>query len=265
MKMRIVFPLIAFLVIFLSACDTDQPQPIEVAELIPVSFKESETTKTLVHDDAGRLVEVQYLNEYENGNSWTSVHNFYYDSQGRVKESTTDTGWKYVYTYNGGRIISTQEFINGIESDVHTFSYDAKGRLAEKMTYQDIPEEGGVIPIAKEVYTYDEKDNLILQQLYYYTSFGLEAKLLTESVFSDYDDKINSEEYFNAIGVNPHLKFRKNNPGKMIVKNGAGNIGMTVTYSYNYHQKGYATKKVMTVVMHDGQTNVHEAFYTFKE
>ncbi len=248
------------------SCDPADPTPNVVEpELTPVSFKEADLIKTLVFDNAGRLTQIQYKTELANGNSMESFHDFQYDGQGKLAESTTDTGWHYYYSYANNRIVRTDEYINGVKSDYHLFQYDGKGKLTEKITYQNIPAEGGEIPVAKDTYSYDGQGNLLALRIYYYTSFGLESKLLTELTYSNYDDKINSEEYFDIMGINPIVRLRKNNPGKLEVRNDKGNISTTETYRYTYHKKGYALTKKTDVVFYNGNSGGYEAMYTFKE
>lgn len=258
--------LLYFFILLLTSCEQDAPTPnVDELKLVPISFKEAELTKTLVFDNVGRLVQIQYQTALPDGSSMDSFHNFQYDALGRLIESTTDTGWRYLYSYTNNHIVRTDEYLNGVKSDYHLFKYDSKGKLIERITYQNIPAEGGEIPVAKDSYTYDNRGNLTTLQLYYYTSYGLESRLLTELVFSDYDDKINSEEYFDIMGVNPLTKLRKNNPGKLVVKNNKGNISTLETYHYTYHEKGYALTKKVEVVHYNGNTGSYVATYTFRE
>ncbi|MEZ4947163.1 MAG: hypothetical protein R2804_16615 [Cyclobacteriaceae bacterium] len=252
--------------IALLSCSDEQQSPIsDGSDLIAISYTEAGFTKTLFHDDKGRLIQIHYLTTFSNDNTLESTHDFIYNNMGQLTESITDTGLRLVYTYGGNKIIRTEEYLNGEKSDFHTFSYDLQGRIVERITYQDIPEEGGEIPVSKETYEYDQNDNVTLQKLYYYTSFGEEARLLSEFEFSDYDDKINSEEFFDVIGINPFIRLRKNNPGVMILKNNNGNISITEKYRYSYHEKGYAIRKFVDVTQYDGTTGSYEVSYIFKE
>ncbi len=261
----------AFIGIILSSCSTDDPQPVTqnpppgAPKLIPEVFKEADFSKQFVYNTSGQLAQIKMSSQLSNGGTMDSWQNFEYDLNGKLTQSTTDTGWRMEYTFSGDYIVRTDEFVNGTHSQFHIYSYDAKGRLAEKVTYQDIPEEGGIIPVSKDTYQYDERGNLTAQQLYYYTSFGAEAKLLTTMTFSNYDDKINSEDYFDASPFNPLVMFRKNNPGKLEVRNGQGVLSMSEVYTYEYHAKGYATTKTTVVTMYNGTTNSYQSTYRFKE
>jgi hypothetical protein len=238
-------PLILTLVI--AACNNEEPQP--VVKLIPDTFVEENFTKVFIHNDAGQLIQIKMISTFPNGDTMESVQDFIYNTNGQLAECTTDTGWRMVYFFEGDKIIRTDEYVSGVKSEYHTYSYNNKNQLIESISYQDIPEEGGEIPVAKDTYQYDDNDNLMVQQLYYYTAFGAEARLLTTFTFSEYDDKINSSDYFNASPFNPLMTFRKNNPGKMIIQNAKGIVGSTETYAYEYHADGYASKKTTKVIM----------------
>lgn len=248
------------------SCSDEQPSPVsDGLDLVPISYTEAGFTKILAYNNQGKLTQIHYTTTFSDGNTLESFHDFTYHSDGRVAESKTDTGWKFVYTYNENKIVKTEEYIQGVQSDVHTFRYDPQGKIVERITYQDIPEEGGVIPVSKETYEYDQNDNLIIQRLYYYTSYAEEAKLLSEFEYSDYDNKINSEEFFDIIGINPLVRLRKNNPGLMVLKNDKGNVSITEKYRYTYHEKGYPIRKLVDITHYDGTTGSYEASYSFKE
>src|SRR5690606_4991213 len=138
------------------------------------------------------------------------------------------------------KVISrTDEYANGAElSQYHTYSYDDQERLIESITWQDIPEEGGEIRVSKETYEYDHTGNITYYRIFYYGTGGVEAFPLTVFHYSNYDNHINSEQYFNVNPFNPTLITSKNNPGKMTIQNASGVISSTEIYSYEYHKKG---------------------------
>ncbi len=266
MKIVKYLSLILVLSFLTISCSEESTQPVtDGSDLVAISYSEAGFTKSLIYDDMGRLIRIHYLTTFSDNKTLESTHDFVYNDNDQLTESTTDGGLRMVYTYGSNKIIKTEEYLNGEKSDFHTFSYDPQGRMVERITYQDIPEEGGEIPTSKETIEYNSKGNVVLQRLYYYTSYGEESKLLTEFEFADYDDKINSEKFFDIIGINPFIKLRKNNPGKMVIKNNSGNISITENYQYYYHAKGYAIKKFVDVTHYDGTKGSYEASYTFKE
>jgi hypothetical protein len=261
MKSITLFILLSLVIM---ACDTSNPEPVTF-ELRPSRFEEMDFTREYEYNDADQLVQIKLISLLPNGGSMTSTQNFTYLANGKMAEATSDTGFRFVYTYEGGKISRTDEYVNGTWSKYHAFTYDIQGRLAEQITYQDIPEEGGLIPTSKDTYQYDANDNLEVMNMYYYTSFGAEVKLLTTFISSDYDTKINTEDYFDVNVFNPYVTLRKNNPGKLITKNASGIVGSTELYTYQYHPIGYATSKTTHVTWHHGGTGSYTSTFFFKE
>jgi hypothetical protein len=260
MKSITLIFLLSFVVI---ACDTNNPEPVSV-ELKPSRFEEQDFTREYVYNDANQLIQIRMISALPNGGTMTSTQNFTYHSNGKMVETTSDTGFRFVYTYTGDKISRTDEYVNGTWSKYHAFAYDVRGRLTEHITYQDIPEEGGLIPTSKDTFQYDANNNLEVMNMYYYTSYGAEAKLLTTFISSDYDTKINTEDYFDVNVFNPYVRLRKNNPGKLITQNAAGVAGSTELYTYQYHPIGYATSKTTQVTWYHGGTGSYTSVFTFK-
>lgn len=264
-KMKIINLVILGMSLFVFSCKEEQPLPIDQKEeLIPISYTEEGFTKTLTYNEAGKLTRIHYATTFSDGNILESVHDFRYNADGVLTESENNIGWRLVYTYDGDLIVKTEEYLSGQIPQYHLFTYDDKKRLIERVTYQDILEEGGDVPVSKESYVYDQHDNITIQRLYYYTSYGAEARLLSEFEFSEYDEKINSEEFFDIMGINPFIRLRKNNPGVMTFKNNSGLVSLTERYTYTYHEKGYPIIKAVDVTQYNGTTGSYEARYTFK-
>ncbi len=260
--------LLAVAVIILAACDNEENNPTPTPQpsiLIPVKMEDVDGYRELVYDASGKISELEIVTKFVNGTEMKSVQSLIYDASGKLTESTTDTGWRITYAYDGnGKVSETEEYVNGVWSQRHVYTYNIKGLLIETKTYQNIPEEGGLIPVSKEVYTYDANGNVTFQILYHYTSFGIEAKITSTFTFSDYDNKINTEEYFDIHPFNPFVKFRKNNPGKMVIQNAHGTISVVETYEYKYNEQGFATEKTSYITMHNGNSGSYTTKYSFK-
>jgi YD repeat-containing protein len=249
-----------------ASCNEEENNPTPLApDIIPLKMEDVDGSRELTYDASGKIGALSITTKFVNGTEMKSIQTLWYDPSGKLIESTTDTGWRMVYTYDSqGRVGQTDEYVQGSWSQRHIYTYNSKGFLLESITYQDIPEEGGLIPVSKDVYTYDGNGNVTLQLLYYYTAFGAEAKILTRFTFSDYDNKINTEEYFDINPFNPAVKFRKKNPGKMVIQNAQGNISSVETYEYLYNTQGYATQKTSYVTMHNGNSGSYITHYSFK-
>lgn len=263
MKQRLLTLLIGFTLV---ACELEEaPGPVTPAVLQPSVYEETDYRREYSYNNANQLVQIKMISTFPPGNTFTSVQDFSYRTDGKIAEATSDTGFRFVYSYSGDRLVRTEEYVNGSWSKEHRFAYDSKGRVMEAITYQNIPEEGGIIPTSKDEYQYGVNDNLIEWRMYYYTSFGAEAKLLTVMTYSDYDDKINTDNLFEVNVYNPYQEWSTNNPGKQVVRNGAGIISSTEAYLYQYNDKGYVTAKTTQVTLYNGVTASYGSTYQFRD
>ena len=252
--------------VLLVSCDREDPQPSQPAlRLVPDEMQEMDFSKKFIYNASGQLAQIKMVSRFAGGGTIESEQNFFYDAQGVLKESTTDTGWRIVYIISNGLITRADEIVNGVASQYHTYRYNPDGRLAESITWQNIPEEGGEIPVAKDTYEYDVDNNLVKHQLFYYTSFGAEAKLSTTFLMSDYDDKINSEDFFDIHPTNPLVMLSANNPGKLEIQNQNGFTFSRETFAYEYHSDGYALKKTTHTRLYNGNEGTYQTTYRFRE
>lgn len=247
------------------SCSSNDDGTVPEKRLLPDTYSELNYTRTLYHDSEYRLIRVQMISKYPNDTWDESNQHYIYDHQGRLTESHVDNGWKMVYTFSDDKIVRTDEYINSSSSQFHTFEYNEQGRLSKSITYQNIPEEGGIIPVSGESYDYDENANISEQRTYYYTSYGAEAKLLTVFTYSGYDDRVNGDNLFSINPFNPLVKLSENNPGQVQVKNNKGEVSSTNTYTYQYHAKGYPIKKTTHVVLYNGHVGDYVSTYKFKD
>jgi hypothetical protein len=254
-----------FVLTIFTACSTDELiTPTPNLKLVPEHFEQLDFSKTFEYDPTGQLTGVTMVSRLPNGATMESRQSYFYDVENRLNQTTTDNGWVLVYTLSDGQIARTDEYVNCWFTQYHTYEYNANGLLIKSFTWQNIPEEGGEIRVAKDEYEYNSDGNLTTHRLYYYSSFGKDPRILTTFTFSDYDTKLNAEDHFSAIAANPLVVFRKNNPGKMVVRNRFGNISSVETYTYEYHTKGYPTNKVTNVTFQDGSTSSYETTYRFQ-
>jgi hypothetical protein len=245
------------------SCDSSDDDPVRETVYIPVRMETEDTSVDLQYNADGLLTHSTMKQKALNGVVLTSTLEYIYKN-GKIDSAARETVFRASFKYEGDKIARTEEYIDDIWVQRHTFTYDEKGRLTESITWQDIPEEGGITPVSKSKYLYDERDNLVAHDHYYYAPGKKDFVLLTVSRFSDYDTQPNAEDFFGGHPFNPHVKFRKNNPGKLVVSNAAG-LGKTeYTFTYTYNTGGYPVKKVASVLF-DGQTTTNEVRYFFTE
>lgn len=266
---KLILVLMTVMSLSLFSCNSDNDpdiQPPPESGLVPEQYSELNYSRTFYHDNQGRLSRIKVTSVYSDNNIEETNQFYTYGTDGRLLESNTSSGWRMVYTYENGRIARTDEYINSSNSSQHhTYEYNSKGLLARSITWQDIPEEGGIIPVSKEEFDYNGEDNVTEQRLYYYTTSGEESRLLTVFTYSDYDDRVYAEGYFAVHPFNPSIKLSENNPGKLVIKNNLGNISSTSIYTYEYHVKGYPVKRKTQTELYNGERGEYESIYKFKE
>lgn len=246
------------------ACSDDDTLVLQpVPAVRPHRLVQGDMSHEIAYEPAGKIAQITTTNAYPGG---ALVHDqfFLYDDAGLLAELTTSSGWRFVYSYSAGRITETLEYVDGNLSQKHQFAYDIRGRVSQSVTYQDIPEEGGWIPVQKSTYTYDATGNVLENRLYYYGSNGTPEYLLTVNTFSGYDNKLNTEAAFEITAINPLSRYFVNNPGKLEIWNANGHLSVTETYAYTYHPEGFAETKTTTSVF-NGNTEVYSTAYFFME
>ena len=265
--MKIAYPTILFLLTaLLLSCDSDEVQPVRQRVVLPLRMELDDYKREFTFDDDHRISGVKNLSFYPGDVVLETNIQYSYSPDKKLTGISTNEGYRLVYHYEDGMIVRTDEYLNDNLSQYYTFSYDEKGRLNEYSTWQDIPEYGGVVAKAKEVYVYDNRDNLTFQFLYVYDPGTKGHDLLTSFEFSDYDYNPESESLFDAHVFNPGAMFRKNHPGKMITRNRLGNVGMVDTYSYVYDFRGYVTEKTTTVTYaYDGHSGSYKTRFFYQE
>ena len=250
----------------LASCDHSEPQPIQTSVVLPLRLEQLDFVRHFEFDGNNRLSKVRNSHRMPNNVILESTTEFLYSTDGRLEKTITGDGNRLEFEWEDGKVVRTDEYINDQFSQYHTFSYDEKGRLKEWTMWQDIPEFGGVVPKAKEIYLYDRRDNLTNQFLYFYSHAIRGHELLTAFEYSDYDDHIEAESIFDGYAFNPAAVFRKNNPGKMVTRNRLGNSTQIDQYSYAYDIRGYAIRKTTTSLFsYSGSGGSYDTYYHYAQ
>lgn len=265
--MKLIAPTILFLTAGLSlSCDNGDVTPVKERVILPLRLELEDYKREFTFDAGNRVTAVKNISYFPGGVVLETSIGYSYTPDGKLEKTTNDQGYRLEYIYQGDRLARTDEYLNDQLSQYHTFSYDVEGRLQDYTTWQDIPEYGGVVPKAKEVYVYDTRDNLSHQFIYVYNPGIQGHELLSSFEFSDYDNYPEAESLFNAHAFHPGAVFRKNNPGKMITKNRLGITGMIDQYSYVYDSRGYATEKTTTVTYsYNGNSGSYKTYFFYQE
>jgi hypothetical protein len=261
---KIFVPILLASAVFMS-CDNNDPQPIRQKLILPLRLELDDFHREFTFDKQNRISVVKSKSFYPNEVTLESTTEYFYSPDNKLERTVTDTGFRLEYTYEGDKVIRTDEYIDDDLSQYHTFSYDGEGNLQDFTTWQDIPELG-LTPKSKEVYVYDNSDNLSHVFLYYFDTGINGHALLTSFEYSDYDNHPEAESQFDTHVYNPYAVYKKNNPGKVITKNRLGNIGMIDTYSYVYDARGKVVEKTTHVTYpYNGNSGSYKTRYFYQE
>lgn len=265
MKLNLTGAVLALSVVLLS-CDDSDPEPLKTPLVLPVRLELDDYKRELVFDASNRLSEAKTSSFMPGDVVLESTTTYTYAPDGKLMMTTTDSGYRLEFMYANDTIVRTDQYINDEFNQYYTFTYDERGRLHELVSWQDVPEMGGVVPVSKEIYLYDSNDNLTIQFLYVYNSGIQGHELLQSYEYDDYDDQPETESLFDLYVFNPQVKLRRNNPGKMVIRNRHGNTVMVDQYTYVYNAHGYATRKTTTSVFsNSGSGGSYDTRYFYEE
>lgn len=263
------FPFLLLAVLgVMSSCDNSDPEIIvEPVDPLPVRMEMQDLTRELVYNASGKLWKVKSM-QHLPGGDLEGFSEFIYDGSGKLTGATIDAGnpesdWKVEYTFENDLIVRTDEYINGTLSQYILYSYSNGNKLAESVTWQDVGEEFGILPVSKTTFDYDAAGNVTESKIYYYNTGTEQHELLTRFTYSNYDNKINSEEFFNVQIHNPLARLSSNNPGKMVIENKNQIVTQTDVYTYEY-DADYMVKKNTESTLYNGQTGSYLTTYHFE-
>lgn len=250
--------------IFLAACSDDDATVVKEEIVLPSKVESIDSKVEFTHDDSHKISTVKSSYYYPNDVVLETNYTYAYTSDGKFKQCVTDNGFRFDYTYDGDRLVRTDEYINDIFTQYHSFVYNGAGRMTERTTWQNIPEEGGWIPVSKEELTYDAHENLLTQKLFFYNTGTQQHKLLTSFSYENYDDGFSVEGLFANYIVNPEMKLSKNNPRKVTTTNGNGITSFISEFSYSYDDVGYPlSRSIKATVVSSGEVTTSSQTYSY--
>ena len=205
----------------------------------------------LKYDQNDRLVEIKGTGI--NSPLDTIIVSINYDAQGKMigyiyKYNRFPNVYAYTFIYNSdGRI--SEKRTPGSNTRSHIYAYDQKGRLVADSLY--IHDLNSMIPVV--LYEYDDADNLIKWQNFYYNPATRKIDSLPRNEASYH----NSRNTLADIAQTLHfiLEYRAYILSKHNVAQ-VKNNGDTHTYTYEYYANGL-TKKVI----HNNDKAFYEEFF----
>lgn len=263
MKIKTPLVVVFLAATFTIACsDDDVKKPV----VLPGKMESADSKLEFSYDADNRITAVKSSYYYPNDVVLVTNYAYTYTTDGKYKQCLVDNGYRFDYTYEGDQLVRTDEYIDNSFTEYYSFTYNDEGRVTEIITWQDIPEEGGWIPVSKGTYAYDDNSNVTQQKLYYYNSGTKEHHLQTSFNYTGYDSKISVEGLFANPTANPAIKLSKNNPLKTTTSNSNGVMSFITDFTYSYDGAGYIIgRSIESTVLSTGDKSTVSQNFTYLE
>ena len=242
------------------ACD-QETQTMPEPEVRAVKMEEEGYRRELSYNDKGKLVAIKSTSIMPDKSFIETIQKIEFDESGRLARTIIDDSWRMEYTYEGNRIVRTDEYRNSQPHQVHMFVYNVAGRMVEMLTVRENGD--GIIPVSKISNVYDLEGNVMESMNYVFEKDKFE--LTSTFVYSGYDSMQSGDHHFGAHALNPLVKLHENNPGKMIVKNFNGFVTSTEEYTYQYNIQNLPVLRYTTVTFpFNGNTGIYKSEYFYE-
>jgi hypothetical protein len=241
------------------ACDHDT-QTMPESEIRPIKMEEEGYKRELSYNNKGKLVAIKSTSVMPDNSFIVTTQKMEFDERGRIARTVIDDSWRMEYTYNGDRIVRTDEYRNSQPHQVHLFTYNG-GRMVEMITVRE--DGNGITPVSKISNVYDLEGNVMESTNYIFENDRFELNMTF--IYSGYDSMKSGEHHFGAHALNPLVKVHKNNPGKMVVKNFNGLVTSTEEYTYQYDMHNFPVLRYTTVTFpFNGNTGIYKSEYFYE-
>ena len=100
----------------------------------------------------------------------------------------------------------------------------------------------------KYEYSYDARGNLALQKTYSRFVTSTQFVLVEQTIFSDYDQSVNTESRAYGNIFIKGVTMMKNNPGKQITFDANNQVNNEIHFSYTYNSDGYIATRTKKLI-----------------
>jgi hypothetical protein len=181
-----------------------------------------------------------------------AVYEVKYENKRVVMMTNSVNDNVFIYHYTNNLVTEINEFSGITVNKLYSYrlSYNSSNQLSQ-VNWVFFSGNGAKDTVKKEVLTYLPTGNLAAIDHYYSTSPGQPLEWLSRDEFSDYDNRINvddfsvlKKDFFSAYLFLPGVRLQKNNPGRQHIV--AGGNEFDIRYSYQY-QNGLPVSKTATI------------------
>jgi hypothetical protein len=196
----------------------------------------------------------QYVTQINFASGFT-IYNVEYENK-RVKQMINiQNNNSVVYSYSNNQVVEINEFsgMSGNKVFSYRFSYNTSNHLKEVQWFEFSNNTTGNL-FKKALLSYHADGNLATIEQYFNIS-GSPLTLVKTDKFSDYDNKINVDDFylmkdfFDTYLFLPQVKLQGNNPSKHQVITPANDYDISYVYEY---QNNLPVKKTATLLQTRG-------------
>lgn len=236
--------------------------PVKTKQYRPLRIEEAAFKRELIYNEAGQVTKIVSESQMPDQEKISTVQEFEYTREGKIASSLIDNERLYQYTYEGGRVVKTEELEKGIPAHRFVFEYQPGGLIKEMVTYKY---EGGQATLTGKItYSFDVNGNISSAKEFSFSEPGYSLEMLYE--YDRYDNFPSADAHFNFHALNTGLQLHKNNPGRMVTKNKNGVAFSIEDYVYEYNVSGYPVERESTITfLHIGSTGSYTTHYFFEE
>lgn len=239
-------------VLFFSCRKTPQPLPAPVPQQPTVKLVKKISTDPLEfqsfeynanHELTGYTI--QFVNNLVDRTVSRLTKEFVYENNLLTKQVSPAGIEQYYYT--AGKLDSIRTTaVNGKWISTLFPSFNQQNQLISVLEL--IRQSGPDAPDAlKYEYSYDAKGNLVLQKASARYATSPQFVFLEQTVFSDYDQSVNTESRAYGSIFIKGVTMMRNNPGKQVTYNANNVVTNEISFIYTYFNDGYIatrTKKL---------------------
>lgn len=208
--------------------------------------------------DVSQLIS-QFVNDQSAGSVTVQTNQFVYENN--LLKRVNNEGGYLLYHYTGTRLDSIQSYAINNRRYASLFpQFNAQNQLIsliEKPAKQD----PGLPAESKMTYEYAASGNIDRYNYFIKETTGSDFRLVYRTVFSDYDNSPNFENFtFSGIYLKG-VVFMKNNPRKIEEASSAGTVYETTWNEYTYDADNYVTKRKQSYSSTNVVLNFEYSYY----
>lgn len=208
--------------------------------------------------DVSQLIS-QFVNNQSTGSVTVQTNQFVYENN--LLKRVNNEGGYLLYHYTGTRLDSIQAFAINDRRYASLFpQFNAQNQLVS-LIERPAKQDPGLPVESKMTYEYAASGNITWYGYSIKETIGGDYRLIYRTVFSDYDNSANQENFsFSGIYLRG-VVFMKNNPRKIEETSSTGTVYETTWNEYTYDADNYVIKRKQSFSTTNVVLNFEYSYY----